>query len=250
MPGLQVQLFDSGTLALGGVEVPVPFFLIDLPGAGPFLVDTGLDPRLIDHARESLGAVSSRLYTVRMTPDQAASELVRVYDFSAVRTVVDVGGAHGVLLTAVLRANPAARGILFDLPHVVRDAPALIQQRGLADRIRINAGNFFESVPAGADAYVLSHIIHDWHPEQCLIILGHCRRAIHSGGRLLLVEMVLPDSVAPHPCKMLDMVMLTATGGEERTASQYRALLDQAGFEMTRVVPTASLATIVEAVPR
>jgi hypothetical protein len=132
---------------------------------------------------------------------------------------------------------------------MVRDAPMLIERRGLGDRIRTEGGNFFENVPAGANAYILSHIIHDWSPEQCLIILGHCRRAMNSGGRLLLVEMVLPEGDAPHPGKMLDMVMLTVTGGEERTASQYGALLDNAGFRMTRVVPTASLVSIVEAVP-
>ena len=176
--------------------------------------------------------------------------IASAYDFSAFQIIADVGGSTGNLLTTILSQHPGPRGILFDLPHVVRDAPALIQNRGLGDRIRIEAGTFFESVPAGADAYILSHIIHDWNREQCLIILDRCRRAMNSGGRLLLAEMVLPDGDAPHPGKMLDMVMLTVTGGEERTASQYGALLDAAGFRMTRVVPTASLATIVEAVPR
>jgi hypothetical protein len=165
-------------------------------------------------------------------------------------SIADVGGSTGNLLATILSQHPGLRGILFDLPHVVRDAPALIQQRGLADRIRIEAGSFFESVPAGADAYILSHVIHDWTPEQCLTILGHCRRAMNAGGRLLLAEMVLPDGDAPHPGKMLDMIMLTVLGGEERTATQYSALLDQAGFQMTRVIPTASLVAIVEAVRR
>jgi hypothetical protein len=172
------------------------------------------------------------------------------YDFSVFQTIADVGGSTGNLLATILSRHPGPRGILFDLPHVVRDAPALIQQRGLADRIRIEAGNFFESAPAGADAYILSHVIHDWNWEQCLTILGHCRRAMSSGARLLLAEMVLPNDDAPHAGKMLDMLMLTVPGGEERTASQYRALLDQAGFQMTRVVPTESLAAIVAAVPR
>jgi O-methyltransferase domain len=175
--------------------------------------------------------------------------IASAYDFSNFRTIADVGGSTGNLLATILCEHPAPRGILFDLPHVVSDAPALLQQRSLTDRIRIEAGNFFEGVPAGADAYILSHIIHDWSREQCLIILGHCRRAMNSGGRLLLAEMVLPDGDEPHPGKLLDMVMLTVTGGEERTASQYGALLYKAGFRMTRVVPTASLVSIVEAVP-
>jgi hypothetical protein len=175
--------------------------------------------------------------------------IAAAYDFSAFQTIADVGGSTGNLLTTILTRHQGLRGILFDLPHVVRDAPSLIQQRGLGDRIQIEGGSFFEGVPAGADIYILSHIIHDWSQEQCLIILGSCRRTMNSGGRLLLVEMVLPDGDAPHPGKMLDMVMLTVTGGEERTASQYSALLDEAGFRMTRVVPTASLVSIVEAVP-
>lgn len=181
-----------------------------------------------------------------MEPPAIAS----AYNFSAFQTIADVGGSTGNLLATILSRYPEPRGILFDLPHVVRDAPALIQQRGLADRIRIEAGSFFESVPVGAEAYILSHVIHDWTPEQCLTILSHCRSAMNPGGHLLLAEMVLPDGDAPHPGKMLDMIMLTIMGGEERTASQYNALLDQAGFRMTRVIPTASLVSIVEAVRR
>lgn len=175
--------------------------------------------------------------------------IAAAYDFSGFQTIADVGGSTGNLLTTILARHPGLRGILFDLPHVVDHAPSLIQQRGLGDRIRIESGSFFEGVPPGADIYILSHIIHDWSREQCLTILGRCRRAMTSGGRLLLVEMVLPDGDAPHPGKMLDMVMLTVTGGEERTASQYGTLLDEAGFRITRVVPTASLVSIVEAVP-
>jgi hypothetical protein len=180
-----------------------------------------------------------------MEPPAIAS----AYDFSAFHTIADVGGSTGNRRATILSQHLGPRGILFDLPQVIRDSPALIQQRRLADRIRIEAGNFFEGVPAGADAYILSHIIHDWSPGQCSIILGHCRRAMKAGGRLLLAEMVLPEGDAPHPGKLLDMVMLTVTGGEERTASQYGALLSGAGFRMTRVVPTASLVSIVEAVP-
>ena len=176
--------------------------------------------------------------------------VAEAYDFSAFKTIADVGGSTGNLLTTILAQHPAPRGILFDLPHVVRDAPAFIAQRGLTNRIQIETGSFFDRVPAGADAYVLSHIIHDWNEEQCLTILGHCRRAMSPAGRLLLVEMVLPPGDAPHPGKMLDMAMLTIPGGEERSEAQYAVLLDKAGFRLTRVVPTASPVSIVEAAPR
>jgi alkyl hydroperoxide reductase subunit AhpC/SAM-dependent methyltransferase len=171
------------------------------------------------------------------------------YDFTKLKTIVDVGGATGNLLTTVLSRAPEARGILYDLPHVVRDAPALIQSRGLTDRVMIEAGSFFERVPVGGDAYLLSHVIHDWSEAQCLTILGHCRRAMNPGGRLLLIEMVLPPGNAPHPGKMLDMVMLVGPGGQERTEPEYRKLLAQAGFRLTRVVPTESAVSVIEAVP-
>ncbi|MEO6966393.1 MAG: methyltransferase [Acidobacteriaceae bacterium] len=170
------------------------------------------------------------------------------YDFSDFETIADVGGSTGNMLTTILGHHAGPRGILFDMPHVVRDAPALIQQRGLTDRIQIEGGSFFESVPAGADAYILSHVIHDWDEGQCLTILGNCRRVMNHDARLLLVEMVLPSGDTPHPGKMLDMVMLSMSGGQERTAAEYGALLGKAGFRMIRVVPTASPVSIVEAV--
>jgi hypothetical protein len=169
------------------------------------------------------------------------------YDFSGFGTIVDVGGATGDLLTTILEHYPEAHGILYDLPHVVRDAPALIASRGLADRVRIEAGSFFDHVPAGGDAYLLSHIIHDWSEEQCLTILGHCRQAMHPGSRLLIIEMVLPAGNTPHPGKMLDMMMLVGPGGQERTEPEYAELLAKAGLKLTRVIPTASPVSVVEA---
>jgi hypothetical protein len=130
---------------------------------------------------------------------------------------------------------------------VVKEAPALLAAKGVGDRVTIEAGDFFATVPVGGDAYILSHIIHDWDEARCLTILGHVRKAMKPDGRLLLVEMVLPDGDAPHPGKMLDIAMLVLTGGEERSESEYRSLLAKAGFRLTRVVPTASPASVVEA---
>lgn len=171
------------------------------------------------------------------------------YDFSAFQTVLDVGGANGNLLAAILKQHAGVRGVLFDLPHVVSDAPAFLKARGVLERVKIESGSFFNGVPAGADAYVLSHIIHDWSEEQCLAILAHCRKAMGSNGKLLLVEMVLPEGDQPHPGKMLDMVMLAIPGGQERTPGEYDELLRKAGFRMTRVVPTGSAVSVVEAAP-
>ena len=169
------------------------------------------------------------------------------YDFSGLKTIVDVGGATGNLVTTIVGRYPGSRGILYDLPHVVRDAPTLIQARGLTDRVTIQGGSFFEKVPSGGDAYLLSHIIHDWSEEQCLTILGNCRRAMSPTSRLLIIEMVLPTGNAPHPGKILDMMMLVGPGGQERTEQEYGALLAKAGLRLTRIVPTESPVSVVEA---
>ena len=149
----------------------------------------------------------------------------------------------------VLSRHVGLRGVLFDLPHVVRDAPSLLKTRGVDSRVTIEPGSFFERVPADGDAYLLSHIIHDWSEEQCLTILGHCRRAMRTDSRLLIVETVLPEGNAPHQGKLQDLVMLVFPGGQERTEAGSAALLGKAGFRLRRVVPTTSVVSIVEAVP-
>ncbi|MGQ0735757.1 MAG: methyltransferase [Acidobacteriota bacterium] len=175
--------------------------------------------------------------------------VAKAYDFSGFKTVVDVGGATGNMLAAILSHHAAPRGILFDRPNVVREAPAPLQARGVEGRVTIEAGNFFETVPAGGDVYVLSHIIHDWNEAQCLTILGYCRNAMKTDGRLLIVETVLPPGDTPHQGKIQDMVMLVIPGGQERTEAEYISLLGKAGFRLTRVVPTESVVSVVEAIP-
>ena len=170
------------------------------------------------------------------------------YDFSVFKTVVDVGGATGNMLAAILARHAGPRGVLFDMPHVVSGAPSLLRERGVEHRITIEAGDFFKGVPAGGDAYVLSHVIHDWNEDQCLTILGHCRTVMKPDGRLLIVEMVLPAGDTPHPGKLLDMVMLVVPGGQERTEAEYGPLLARAGFRITRIVPTESAVSVVESV--
>jgi len=169
------------------------------------------------------------------------------YDFSTFKTVVDVGGATGNMLAAILTRHAGPRGVLFDRPHVVADAPALLKAKGVSDRVTIEPGDFFKTVPAAGDAYVLSHIIHDWSEDQCGTILGHVRKAMNPGGRLLIVEMVLPEGDTAHPGKLVDMGMLVATGGQERTEAEYGLLLSKADFHLTRVVPTNSAVSVVEA---
>lgn len=175
--------------------------------------------------------------------------VAQAYDFSAAGTVVDVGGATGNMLAAILSRHDGPRGVLFDRPHVVSEAPALLEAHGVAERVTIEPGDFFERVPGGGDVYLLSHIIHDWSEDQCLTILGHCRSVIPPDGRLLIVETVLPPGDTPHQGKVQDMVMLVIPGGQERTEAEYATLLDKADFRLSRVVPTESVVSVVEAVP-
>ena len=177
----------------------------------------------------------------------AAGELVRVYDFSGVRTVADIGGAHGVLLAAVLRANPAARGILFDLPHVIATAGDAIAAEGLSQRCELVSGDFFEEVPAGADLHLLKQIVHDWDDERAIRLLQNCHRALAPGGKVLLVEMVVPADNRPSPAQAMDLNMLVLLGGRERTEAEYRELLGAAGFRLERVIPTHSPFGVLEA---
>ena len=179
-----------------------------------------------------------------------AAAVAAAYDFSGCETVVDVGGGTGHLLAAVLERQPRARGVLAELPHVLREAPALIESHGLTSRVSLDAIDFFTSVPGGGDVYLLSHVIHDWNEEQCVAILRNCRQAMRPGSRLLIVEMVLPAGDTPHPGKLLDLAMLVMPGGQERTEDEYATLLNQGGFRLTRVVPTESAVSIVEAVPK
>jgi len=177
-------------------------------------------------------------------------DVMATYDFSGIRTIVDVGGGHGALLAAILRAHPGMRGILFDQPHVAAGAHRLLETAGVADRCRIVAGDFFEEVPTGGDAYILSKIIHDWGDERATAILRACRRAMTAQARLLLAEAVIPAGNGPHVGKLLDLHMLVMLeGGCERTEGEFRTLLAGAGFSLTRVLPANEENSVIEARP-
>lgn len=182
--------------------------------------------------------------------ESAVPAVLSSYDFSGICTLVDVAGGHAMLLTSILEKYPSVKGILFDLEHVVPGAQKRISELNLADRCNIAYGDFFKEVPTG-DAYILKHIIHDWDDERALVILKNCHAAMAKSGarKLLLVEMILPPGNDPHPSKFLDVEMLMLPGGRERTESEYRALLQKAGFTLTRVVTTQGPMTIIESVP-
>lgn len=177
-----------------------------------------------------------------------SNAVAAAYDFSGVQKVADIGGGNGSQLAGLLRHNPSLRGLLFDLPHVVERAAGQIEADGLADRCECVAGSFFESIPAGADVYMMRHIIHDWDEDKVLTILRNCHQAMSEDSRLLIVESVIPPGNEPFGGKLLDLVMLLIPGGKERTEDEYRDLLTSAGFELTRVVPTETEISVIEAV--
>jgi hypothetical protein len=177
---------------------------------------------------------------------QVAGEVTQAIDFSSVGRVVDVGGANATLVSAVLRAFPNTRGVLFDLAHVVEAVGQTLAASDLAGRCETVAGDFFTAVPKG-DVMLLKQILHDWNDEQCVTILRHCAESLPRGGRVLVVEMVISEDGTPSPAHLIDINMLVMLPGKERTLTEYAALFVAAGLTPGRVLPTHSPFSIVEA---
>ncbi|MFG0332167.1 MAG: methyltransferase, partial [Maioricimonas sp. JB049] len=181
---------------------------------------------------------------------QETAAILDVYDFPDTQTLIDVGGGNGSKLAAILQKHPHLQGILYDLPHVVERARPHIEAAGLSDRCQLIGGDFFQHVPSGADTCLMRHIIHDWDDEKSTTILKNCHAALPEGGRLLVVETVILPGNAPCGAKFLDLTMMLIPGGKERTEEEYRTLYEAAGFELTRVIPTAGELNLVEGIRR
>ena len=172
------------------------------------------------------------------------------YDFSGAKVVADVGGGHGRVLGEILRRNPNARGMLFDLPHVIAGCGPVLEAAGVSERVTLVEGSFFEFVPPGADVYFLSQILHDWDDARCATILRNCRAAMSPDARLLISELVVPDRGLPPEVALMDMQMMVILSGKERTVAEFGALLAAAGLDLVRAHPTSMPSRmIVEAVP-
>jgi predicted O-methyltransferase YrrM/DNA-binding transcriptional ArsR family regulator len=171
------------------------------------------------------------------------------YDLSHVGKLVDVGGGHGYLAAELLRRYPALRATVFDQPDVVKHAPQVLAGAGVADRARVAGGDFFASVPAGADAYLMSMVLHDWDDTQSIAILKNVRRAMGAGGELLVVDAILPEGDVPHPGKLNDLVMLTLHPGQERTRAEFADLFERAGLSLRETREMASSTGLLVAVP-
>jgi hypothetical protein len=196
----------------------------------------------------------SRIFDDAMTSfsQMVSTALLQAYDFSGIKVIADLGGGQGALLAAILQEYPAMRGLLLDQQYVLAEAGKRIQEAGLAERCGTMAVDFFQSVPRGADAYLMKSILHDWDDQRAGIILKNCREALRNvePGRLILVEAIVPPANEPHMSKLTDMQMLVLAGGHQRTREEFQQLLAHSGFRMTRVVPSQSFVSVVEAVPQ
>lgn len=192
----------------------------------------------------------SEIFNNAMTTfsNQVIPAALEAYDFSGIDLLVDVAGGHGAVLGAILQKYPKMRGVLLDLEHVIAGAGQRIAAADLSDRIQTEVGNFFTKVTPGADAYIMKHIIHDWDDDRALRILENIRRAMGAKrGRVILLESVIPPGNTPDLGKIIDLEMLMMPGGKERTAEEFEKLFARAGFELTKVVPTRSPLSVIEA---
>jgi hypothetical protein len=202
-----------------------------------------LGASLWDYFRDNPDEGASFAGAMSNISEVVAEELVRHLDVSPFRRIVDVGGSQGVLLARLLEANPAAQGVLFDLPEVLEGARAAVGARGLAGRVELRAGSFFEEVPAGGDLYLLKHILHDWDDQGAQRILEVCHRAAPPGSTLVVVERVLGPGSSPVDY-VADLLMLVMFGGKERSEDEYEALLERTGYRLDRVVPLSMFALL------
>lgn len=192
----------------------------------------------------------SEIFNNAMTSFSApvAGAAVEAYDFSKYGTIIDVAGGHGEVLMTILKASPKSKGVLAEIGHVVEGAKPRIAAAGLANRCEAVECDFFKAVPAGGDAYVMKHIIHDWDDKRASTILNNIRTSMgDKGGKVILMETVIPDGPQPHLGKFIDIEMLAYPGGRERTANEFRELFAGCGFEVTQIVPTKSPLSLVEA---
>jgi hypothetical protein len=192
----------------------------------------------------------SQIFNNAMTSfsDVVIPAALRAYDFSGIGLLVDVAGGHGAVLTSILKQHPDMRGILFDLEHVVAGASPRIEAAGVADRLQTRHGDFFKEVPAGGDAYIMKHILHDWDDARAILILRNIHTAMgDKRGRVILLESVVQPGNTPDFAKIIDLEMLAMPGGRERTEEEFRTLFAQGGFELSRIVPTESPLSVIEA---
>ena len=198
------------------------------------------------NTNKELGEIFNRAMT--SYSHQSIGPVLEAYDFSNAGTIADIAGGYGHLLAAVLAANPKATGVLFDLPAVLQGAPQMLDSYGVAERVELVEGDFFSEIPVKADIYMLKHIIHDWYDDNNQKILRNIRANMPDDGKVLIIEVVVPEGNVPHFSKIIDLEMLMAPGGVERTPAEFEQLLNDSGFKLNRIIPTQGMMSIIEAV--
>jgi hypothetical protein len=204
---------------------------------------------LFEYLAENSAAAKTFNEAMTDLTSQMALATILAYDFSGSRVVADIGGGHGVLLDSILRTTSSTKGILFDSEQVIAAAGPHIWNKGVGDRRQSIGGDFFESVPEGADIYILKNVLHDWSDDRAVRILKNCRRAMDTQAKLLVIEVVLPLSGDAAFGSLLDLNMLVMSGGWERTKDEYCSLLKESGFCLTQVIPTLAPVSLLEAMP-
>jgi hypothetical protein len=216
-------------------------------GEMPFLKAHGIPPfEYLEKHPEDLKIFGETMTSVSSTENPA---IAAAYKFSGIKTLVDVGGGNGSLLATILKANPKLMGVVFDQPSVITRAKQdrYVTAKGVSERCSLESGSFFAAVPTGGDAYIMKRTLHDWDDERCVKILANCRSAMSAKGKVLVIDSVIRPGNDPDRGKLLDIQMLII-GGRERTKKEFATLFSEAGFKLTRVVPTMCPLTIVEGV--
>jgi ubiquinone/menaquinone biosynthesis C-methylase UbiE len=204
---------------------------------------------LFDYLQQNVDAANSFNQGMANVSSMLAHAVLMAYDFAGISSIVDIGGGQGKLLEKILQFSPNTRGTVFDTASTIERAKQQRDNRAWSGRCSYVTGDFFNSVPQGADAYILCGVIHDWDDSRAITILRNCRQAMAENGRVLLVDMVVPDTNAMSFSKLLDLNMLAMTGGRERTKAEFRALLGAADYKLTRIIPTMAPQSVIEAVP-
>jgi hypothetical protein len=205
---------------------------------------------LFDYLQQNVDAADTFNLGMTDLSSMLVYAVLMVYDFTGISSIVDVGGGEGKFLEKILRVNPEMKGTVFDTASTIARARQKLDNRASGRRCSYVAGDFFDSVPERADAYLLCGVIHDWDDRRATEILANCRRSMAEKGRVLLVDMVVPDTDEMSFSKFLDLNMLAMTGGRERTKAEFSALLDAAGYKLTRIVPTMAPQSVIEALPK
>lgn len=195
-------------------------------------------PEQAEHFNRSMSSLSTAMQ----------ESILNAYDFSSIQRLADIGGGHGQLLSAVLHRFPQTKGVLYDLPEVIDGARGRAHVEDCGSRMELEAGSFFDRVPAGCDAYMMKFILHDWSDEHCIRILRSVRQQLPTDGRAIVLEQIVTSGPEMSAAKLLDLEMLALTdGGRERTEEEFAWLFESAGLKLARVVPTQSMVCILEA---